>query len=131
MLQYNLACASFIGWTYITWQEANELKRGAPAGWYSTDPRKLNFNLKLHRPHWRGRSNLDLKFDRDWNWIQELNLTLQTKLDKSLAQSAPAWAHLAEPLQCAIGSGDLISTCKIIQEIVSLDIGTASGSTTL
>lgn len=120
--EFNIACALFMKWTYLPWQEANDLKRGVPAGWYSTDPRKLNFNLKLHRPHWRGRSSLDLKFDRDWNWIQEFNLEVKKKLDISLPESAPKLFSTAESLASAIGSGDLASTVKVIQEIISLDM---------
>jgi hypothetical protein len=70
--EYNINCANFLNWIYVSSIDLKENKYPQlnEAGWYKFIPKVAH--AKLHYSYYIGRSNHDLKFDSDWNWIMEV-----------------------------------------------------------
>jgi hypothetical protein len=66
----NIEIAKMLGYKYVTWQEAKEEKYGKhiKAGWWSAIPKRVHPMIPI-KEHYIGRSNNDLKFHSDWNYL--------------------------------------------------------------
>ncbi len=97
--EYNINCANFLNWIYVSSIDLKENKYPQlnEAGWYKFIPKVAH--AKLHYSYYIGRSNHDLKFDSDWNYI---NLVLDkiAKLDygwKVTSKYVNIYSHIGDP----------------------------------
>lgn len=98
--EYNINCANFLNWIYVSSIDLKENKypQVARAGWYEFITDKV-IPEKFLAKSYIGRSNHDLKFDSDWNYI---NLVLDkiAKLDygwKVTSKYVNIYSHIGDP----------------------------------